>query len=500
MQSYSRIFRIIAVVGFLLVACGPNPTSGTSGDGGTNGDGGLSSDGSQENDGTACESNCDTEGERVCNSMGTKIRECSAVSPGCLQWTDAEDCASQNMLCDQDADPVACYVPPTCSDGVQNQDETDVDCGGANCDECQPGQGCQQPEDCDSGICENNVCLLCNPMTYRCNGNWLEQCAQDGQSWTQQQHCEIANSEGCDAEAGACHMLDPIGNGPNNPTGVYYEFARFSPSDTPALQGNCYDVDSIDDLIFVNRDGSHVDVYQVELQDTDGDGEFEPNQHPDNPDNPGPMEERVLTYLQTYDISIGSASTNELYLTADTLYYLVGQPATTLMTYDLASGATAQFLALPPQMPWGSRYAQYGPFFQVLGYDDVRDLWFTGTADRYVFSYDPATGEWSWEFTHPDFNGDHEDGMEVVTDPNTGIPYVYLTDMTTDFIAQYREDENGKWIQENLFQYNDANGDYVEGMGFGALHHFWAGSGGALYEIGGGDLAQYTEPFDPTHM
>lgn len=56
-------------------------------------------------------------------------------------------------------------------------------------------------------------------------------------------------------------------------------------------------------------------------------------------------------------------------------------------------------------------------------------------------------------------------------------------------------------VQENLFQYNDGTGADVEGMGFGALHHFWIGncgygSGGVhkLYEIGGGDLDRYTAP------
>ncbi len=500
MPLYKRFRWAPFLAAALVAACGPNPSSGSDGDGGTNGDGFITGD-VATGDGGTCESNCDTEGARVCNSMNTKIRECRQVAGGCLQWMEAEDCAGQNMLCDENSNPVQCYVPPTCDDGEKNQDETDVDCGGSNCEPCGPGQACSQPDDCESGLCENNVCLLCSPTSFRCNGNWLEQCSQDGQSWNQQQHCEIANSEGCDADAGACHMLPPLGNGPNNPTGVYYEFARFTTANSPLIAGSPSDVDSFGDLIFVNRDGSHVDVYRVELQDTDGDGQLEPNQHPDNPDNPGPIEDRVLTFVETYDIPIGGQTTNELYVTADTVYYLVGQPATTLMTYDRNNGTTATFLSLPPEMPWGSRYANYGPYFQVLGYDDVRDLWFTGTADRYIFSYDPATGEWSWEFTHPDFDGDHEDGMEVVTDPNTGIPYVYVSDMTSDFIAQYTEDKNGRWVQLNLFQYYEEHADYVEGMGFGALHHFWIGGWQeALYEVGGGDMARYTEPFDPTHM
>jgi len=41
---------------------------------------------------------------------------------------------------------------PTCDDGVQNGDETDVDCGGS-CDPCAVGATCDGPEDCATGIC-----------------------------------------------------------------------------------------------------------------------------------------------------------------------------------------------------------------------------------------------------------------------------------------------------------------------------------------------------------
>ena len=69
--------------------------------------------------------------------------------------------------------------------------------------------------------------------------------------------------------------------------------------------------------------------------------------------------------------------------------------------------------------------------------------------------------------------------------------------MTSDFIAQYVKEKTG-WKQENLFQYEQKEGDFVEGMGFGAFHHFWItgpnDAYGALYEVGGGDLQQYVEP------
>ena len=45
---------------------------------------------------------------------------------------------------------------PACDDGLQNGDETDIDCGGS-CNECDVGEGCVDNSDCSS-ICEDGVC------------------------------------------------------------------------------------------------------------------------------------------------------------------------------------------------------------------------------------------------------------------------------------------------------------------------------------------------------
>ncbi len=56
----------------------------------------------------------------------------------------------------------ACPVAPSCSDGVQNQDETDVDCGGDACGgTCVEGQGCQEALDClGTLVCIGSQCQL----------------------------------------------------------------------------------------------------------------------------------------------------------------------------------------------------------------------------------------------------------------------------------------------------------------------------------------------------
>ncbi len=45
-----------------------------------------------------------------------------------------------------------------CQDRVLNGDETDVDCGGADCDACRTGQVCREASDCVSQVCTADVC------------------------------------------------------------------------------------------------------------------------------------------------------------------------------------------------------------------------------------------------------------------------------------------------------------------------------------------------------
>lgn len=53
------------------------------------------------------------------------------------------------------------FVKPmeeSCLDGVRNQDETDVDCGGGVCSKCGDGMKCMADSDCVSGHCYGGVC------------------------------------------------------------------------------------------------------------------------------------------------------------------------------------------------------------------------------------------------------------------------------------------------------------------------------------------------------
>jgi hypothetical protein len=47
---------------------------------------------------------------------------------------------------------------PTCSDGVKNGTETDVDCGGS-CGRCSVGKACTSRDDCTTALCTGGVCV-----------------------------------------------------------------------------------------------------------------------------------------------------------------------------------------------------------------------------------------------------------------------------------------------------------------------------------------------------
>ena len=51
----------------------------------------------------------------------------------------------------------------TCSDGIKNGTETDVDCGGS-CPRCPNGKACLVANDCIGGACTGGQCGPCTPL------------------------------------------------------------------------------------------------------------------------------------------------------------------------------------------------------------------------------------------------------------------------------------------------------------------------------------------------
>jgi hypothetical protein len=76
--------------------------------------------------------------------------DCDACADGYSCDID-DDCISDN--CDS-----GYCAEATCTDLIQNQGESDVDCGGNYCDPCLDGYICVYHRDCDSGYCQGKVC------------------------------------------------------------------------------------------------------------------------------------------------------------------------------------------------------------------------------------------------------------------------------------------------------------------------------------------------------
>ncbi len=102
-------------------------------------------------DGNECTDDLCVGGEPV-NQLKAAGTPCSTgvchASGACVQCLNQSNCQGQvcqNNLC----------VPASCQDNIQNNGETDKDCGGP-CAPCGHGKICLQPDDCISGVCENS--------------------------------------------------------------------------------------------------------------------------------------------------------------------------------------------------------------------------------------------------------------------------------------------------------------------------------------------------------
>ncbi len=355
--------------------------------------------------------------------------------------------------------------------GVYCSDNRAIECDGAGMEVDQ--------EDCTPDLClPGTGCVVCLDGQFTCMSNKVMQCDTNGVAhWVTVETCDPASGQGCDLATGSCQPLAPVGT--DVPTGEYFQFADFHTGATVFTGG--YDVDSYDDKLYVLNYSNAIDVYQVTLMDSDGDGQLEPNQHPNNPDAMGPIEERTIAFVETIPtFGTPSISSSELLALDDRLYIGGSQ-----LTENVLGVGTSVVTSPPGWLGW----------FAHVGYDDVHGVWYASNeGNRRVMQYDATDNSWGIAFYYPPLAGDHMDGMEVVTQPSTGIPYVYVSDMTSDFIGQYRLDPEQGWVQENLFSYFGTAGVVVEGMGFGALNHFWATGGESVYELGGGDLAEFTDP------
>ena len=133
---------------------------------------------------------------------GTDCPGC-ATNKGCLANSDC-----QSKACDG---TVWQCAPPTCTDGYQNGDETDADCGGATCSPCSPSQHCGSASDCTSNVCNttSHLCQMpqCNDMVLNGNETGIDCGGIDCEACAPGQHCSTdadCSSKLCSASTHTC--------------------------------------------------------------------------------------------------------------------------------------------------------------------------------------------------------------------------------------------------------------------------------------------------------
>jgi len=95
----------------------------------------------------SCTDGIQNGGETDVDCGGATICPRCQAGDSCFAGSDCTSSVCSSGLCQA----------PTCSDGVLNGSETDIDCGGS-CPDCLPGDSCLAGSDCTSGICSGGLC------------------------------------------------------------------------------------------------------------------------------------------------------------------------------------------------------------------------------------------------------------------------------------------------------------------------------------------------------
>jgi hypothetical protein len=277
----------------------------------------------------------------------------------------------------------------------------------------------------------------------------------------------------------------------------FYLYTTYDPglSYTTAIDGFVDEVGAIEGnpgaeyLFFESGDayeGDHTAyVYRVE---TDGD----PDRHPDNPYNTGPVAPRTFTFVSSHYLgNYASGHDNAFYVDETGIYYGASDnPRNSVDGWGTYMGGgifhwdfdwNLLECVVPTPAPGGT---------QTLARNAATGEWWAGTGNRRLYKWDGAS--WVYQFTHPHLGGSHHDGMEIINNS------LYISDMTSDVIIRYRLDDAGNVIDAsgnpaNTFFYSASPS--VEGMGHEPNDHIWIAGYGSrnIYEIGGGALQLVVE-------
>ncbi|MGH1344818.1 MAG: hypothetical protein ACRBN8_24875, partial [Nannocystales bacterium] len=201
------------------IDCGGSCSSQCGDGNGCGGDDDCQSGSCNEAEGT-----CDSGGDGGCDDGAQNGSETDVDCGGSCGATceDGELC-SDDSDCISDACSDAGVCEGTCDDDVQNQDETDVDCGNVCGATCEDGEGCDDDGDCVSSTCHEVADLCVDPSCddgeqggdetdVDCGGSCGPTCDTD----------ETCNGDGdcisnnCDDAAGTCQPGDGCEDGEMN--------------------------------------------------------------------------------------------------------------------------------------------------------------------------------------------------------------------------------------------------------------------------------------------
>ena len=244
--------------------------------------------------------------------------------------------------------------------------------------------------------------------------------------------------------------------------------------------------DGVDRIIFYS--GSTAYIYTVTIPEG-----TDPNTHPSNPEASGAIAPRTFTPEEkTFSLGAVPEHESEFYVDSENnIIYLGASVGIRKYVYDDDPMVNNYVYdsSVAPAAPIGDGYGT-----QSLAYDPDTDTWYAGaiawnyvpgSTFRDMWKYEGSqgpTGTWQLAFQYTTPEGldvdTHHDGMEFING------YLWLADYTGDYIKQYTTD--GTLI--NVFWHEPLTHE-LEGMGFGALGHFWCGSHGTtITEFGGGPL------------
>jgi hypothetical protein len=163
-----------------------------------------------ENPSKAAHTACGASKDEVCDGEGN-----------CIQCVDDADCSKNHPdkpICDLKTQKCV-----SCTDGIKNGKETDVDCGGPNCGACL-GQPCDTSKpaalQCGGGTsCATPENICCStPCTAKCEACSMAKTGQPDGTCATIQYGQDPDGEctalgGCGATAGRCACEDGVKNG-----------------------------------------------------------------------------------------------------------------------------------------------------------------------------------------------------------------------------------------------------------------------------------------------